>query len=162
MCNYFECPGNPDNPVQAHPQFVVFRSKWICFSVVVISVRCCLCATELTLSSTIATLLIAWINVSFLSVYRTKLSHNIDNTLLTQPQKHDSVVVVVVAVALPLWLWHWKTTALKPGPLSRPSPPPENPKSQTPNSPDTLLKITTETKWQTKDKSGRKTKLCFK
>lgn len=41
-------------------------------------------------------------------------------------------------------------------------PPPENPKSQTPNSPDTLLKITTETKWQTKDKSGRKTKLCFK
>lgn len=162
MCNYFECPGNPDNPVQAHPQFVVFRSKCICFSVVVISVRCCLCAMELTLSSTKATLLIAWINVSFLSVYRTKLSHNIDNTLLTQPQKHDSVVVVVVAVALPLWLWHWKTTALKPGSLSRPSPPPENPKSQTPNSSDTLLKITTETKWQTKDKSGRKTKLCFK
>lgn len=112
MCNYFECPGNLDNPVQAHPQFVVFRSKCICFAVVVvavvvvvvISVRCCLCTMELTLScpSTNSTLLIACINLSFLSVYRTKLSHNIDNTLLTQPQKHDSVVVVVVAVALPL------------------------------------------------------------
>jgi len=36
-----------------------------------------------------------------------------------------------------------------------------NPKTP-PTLADTLLKITTETKWQTKDKSGRKTKLCFK